>query len=109
MGTNYQAIGSKRMQWMENLRLQTSSKTQHEVLKIIRIFGKEIKNSNELLSYKIYRNALITSDFSITLVWDTAQVHREGSTLAYNLKRNLSSLGLVDHSIWIEQTNSKKG
>jgi hypothetical protein len=96
------------MQWMENLHLQASSKAQHDVLQIISIFEKEVKKSNELLSYQIYRNALITGDFSITLLWDTAQVYREGSTLAYNLKRNLSSLGLVDHSIWIEQTNLRK-
>lgn len=93
---------------MENLRLQASSKTQHEVLKRIRIFEKEIQKSSALLSYQIYRNALIAGDFSITLLWDTAQVHREGSTLAYNLKRNLSSLGLVDHCIWIEQTTLRK-
>lgn len=93
------------MHWMENVRLQASSKTQYEVLKTISIFEKEIKKSSELLSYQIYRNALITGDFSVTLLWDTAQVNREGSTLAYNLKRNLSSLGLVDHSIWIEQTS----
>lgn len=90
---------------MENLRLQASSKTQKEVLEIIRTFEKEIQKCSELLSYQIYRNALIMGDFSITLLWDTAQVHREGSTLAYNLKRNLSSHGLVDHSIWIEQTS----
>jgi hypothetical protein len=96
------------MQWMENLRLQASSKTQKEVLEIIRSFEKEIQKSNERLSYQIYRNALITGDFSITLLWDTAQIHREGSTLAYNLKRNLSSLGLVDHSIWIEQPRLRK-
>lgn len=96
------------MQWMENLRLQASSKIQNEVLKIIRTFEKEIQKSSGRLNCQIYRNALVSGDFSITLLWDTAQVHREGSTLAYNLKRNLSSLGLVDHSIWIEQTSLRK-
>lgn len=97
------------MHWMENLRLQASSKSQYAVLKVIGIFETEMQKSTKLLSYQIHRNALITCHFSISLQWDTAQVHYEGSTLAYNLKRNLASLGLVDHSIWIKQTSLKKG
>ena len=97
------------MQWIENLRLQASSKTQYEVLKMISIFETEMKKSTKLLSYQIHRNALINCHFSISLQWDTARINYEGSTLAYNLKRNLASLGLVDHSIWIKQTSLKKG
>lgn len=94
------------MLWMENLRLRVGKNAQSEVLRLIETFKKEMGKSTNLLTWNIYRHAGISGDFSILLHWDTAEADPEGSTLAYSLIKILSPLGMVDHSIWIAQTDS---
>lgn len=89
---------------MENIRLRVSNTARPEVLKLIRTFRDEMQKSTDLLNWHIYCHAMIMGDFSILLQWNTAQIDQEGSMLAYNLVKVLSPLGVVDHTIWIEQT-----
>jgi hypothetical protein len=94
---------------MENLRLRVSKDAQSEVLKLMEILKNQIQKNAKQLNWHVYRHARISGDFSILIHWDTAQANPEGSMLAYNLIRILSPLGMVDHSIWIEQRSLKEG
>jgi hypothetical protein len=94
------------MLWVENLRLRASGKARSEVLRLFGAFDSEMRKCTGLVSRQLYSRVGIHGDFSILLHWDTAVVPREGSTLAYSLVKAMSTMGMVDHSIWILQMGS---
>ena len=51
---------------------------------------------------KIYHHAGIDTDFSIHIHWDGSANDQDKSPLGLRLAQNLKYLGLINHSVWIE-------
>ena len=97
--------GRERMRWMEIIRLQSA-------------IGKELIAANELegLVTEVEKNpewpglkeaiasthAIIPGCFCLSLLWDTDRVQAGGSLIGIRISQSLKTLGLVDHSVWME-------
>lgn len=55
------------------------------------------------VAIKLYRNVNIESDFCIQLIHSSDDVQIGGSTLALQVASVANTLGLVNHTIWLEQ------
>ncbi len=97
------------MIWLEHIRLRAGAATVPEVLKIMASLNVEIRKNTRLYDWHLFHHASISGDFSILLYWDTASADPKGSALALTLVNTLSSLGIVDHAIWIERPDLYPG
>ncbi|RPJ41950.1 MAG: hypothetical protein EHM27_04535 [Deltaproteobacteria bacterium] len=60
-----------------------------------------------LIKIKIYRHATLESDLSVHLHWEADGPEQNGSALGLRLAQALKEFGLIDHSLWIEEKDSK--
>ena len=60
-------------------------------------------SQNGLIDIKTYRHAVLETDFSVPLDWDSERPEQNGSSLGLRLAHALKEFGLVDHSILIEK------
>ena len=64
----------------------------------------EGKMMDEGQAIKIYNHVTVDSDFNIHLFHDSENVETSGSSLGLYLASFLKKHGLVNHSIWIQET-----
>jgi len=55
-----------------------------------------------LKTIKIYRHAVLETDFSVHLHWEAEEPKAQGCLLGFRLTRALKEFGLIDHSLWVE-------
>lgn len=91
------------MKWIEIIKLQVADSdresVKHELSKLI----SKIDHKGGLCDVKTYHNALVNSDFSITLYWKSGKVEQQGSATGLSLIHMLKAFGLISHSVWVEQ------
>jgi hypothetical protein len=89
------------MEWLEVIKLRSAGKgsgsLEESLGSIYRL------SQNGLVEIKTYRHAVLGSDWSIHLRWESERPEQNGSSLGLNLAQALKEFGLVDHSIWIEE------
>ena len=90
--------------WMEFLRLRSTGVPEEDFLKRVTKFESELEDTGGLVDWLVYRHATLRGDCTVILHWDTEQLDPMGSTLAQALTRELSQLGMVDHSVWLAES-----
>ncbi len=90
------------MKWMEFIKVQTA---QPNVAAELTNFVAECRNCHGLLETKIFDHMTV-DDCSIYLRWNTDQPESQGSTIGLSLCNVLKKYGLVDHSIWVERSET---
>ncbi|MBI5590376.1 MAG: hypothetical protein HY881_07850 [Deltaproteobacteria bacterium] len=92
------------MRWMETITLRSIETSANlgvaELVKQMLILSGP--SAQRLVDIKIYRLAGIETDFSIHIHWDGNAGFQGKSSLGLRLANNLKYIGLIDHSIWIE-------
>ncbi|MFZ0451164.1 MAG: hypothetical protein WAL98_18150 [Desulfatiglandaceae bacterium] len=94
---------------METIRIQSATGKEKVAEKELMVLAREIQentDSQKLGAVRASRNTLVPGCFALRLFWNTAEPRIRGSALGMNIAQSLKVFGLVDHSIWIE--NSKK-
>jgi len=90
------------MKWLEIIKLRaadTSEDLRRELLRSIADTGE----GRDSVRITAYRHAALESDLSLHLRWESDRPDEQGSTLGLQLVQSLKELGLVDHSLWIEE------
>ena len=91
---------SQLMRWMEFIKVQTAKSNVREILLN---FVTECKECQELVEAKVFNHTTV-NDCSLCLIWDTDSPKAQGSIVGLTLSGALKQFGLVDHSVWVEET-----
>ena len=94
------------MKWMETIRVQAAIGQDKSVEESLTALAHEASNHPDcsgFLNAKVYRNAVVPGYFAIDLFWDSEHAQIRGSVWGLNLIEILKAMGLVDHSVWIEE------
>jgi hypothetical protein len=89
------------MKWLEVIKLRSaggSSGLLDELL--LPIPGS---NQSGLVEMKTYRHAVLETDVSVHLYWNSEMPETNGSGLGLRLAQALKEFGLIDHSVWVEE------
>ena len=92
------------MRWMEFIKVQTGKNNVKEVLKA---FVKDCKECHGLLEAKVFNHTYL-DDCSICLLWKTDRAEPQGSIIGLALSNALKRFGLVDHTVWAEESILRK-
>ena len=92
------------MKWIEIIKVRNGGKASESLKGFL---SGLLRNSPPgLIGARIYRHALWETDWSLHLYWESEKLEKNGSGLGLRLSQGLKELGLVDHSIWIEESES---
>jgi hypothetical protein len=61
----------------------------------------------DIVKIEVYNHSTLTTDISIHLHYDSAQVENQGSLLGLCLVSELKALGVVNHTVWVEKFATK--
>jgi len=90
------------MKWVEIIKLRVAENTRESLLRRLTEHLADMNHAGGLTEIRLFHNAVVNSDLSIHLYWETAQIERQGSTPGLCLIHVFKAYGLISHSIWIE-------
>jgi hypothetical protein len=61
----------------------------------------------DIVKIEVYNHSTLTTDISIHLHYDSAQVESEGSSFGMQLVSELKAFGVVNHTVWVEKFATK--
>jgi hypothetical protein len=91
------------MKWLEVIKLRSAGKDSGSLNELLLSMHKFSQRG--LVEIKIFRHAVLESDLSVHLRWESEGPERNGSSLALLLVQAFREFGLIDHSMWIEEEN----
>jgi hypothetical protein len=89
------------MKWLEIIKLR-SVKRDSELLKEFLLPIDKFSQSG-LVEMKTYYHAVLETDLSVHLHWESERPEQNGSPLGLRIAQALKEFGLIDRSIWIEK------
>jgi hypothetical protein len=92
------------MNWIEIITLRQSTAEVERPDNNLILSLKEKCGINGLMDVRVYRHESIETDLSIHLLWDLARVNSKGSDEANHIVLLLKEYGLVNHSVWVEES-----
>jgi len=90
------------MKWLEIITLRSSDMGNRATVAEVSKLAAEEKGSDRSPGIKIYRHASLETDVSIHLIHESEQGDLRPSILGQQLAAALKELGLVNHSLWVE-------
>ncbi len=91
------------MRWIETIEIRSLRTSRADWLKVIDDIIRDITQTGLNLSIDVLRNASIETDFIIELIHHSGEAEVEGSSIGVRLASMCASLGLVNHSIWLDE------
>ena len=95
------------MKWSKTIKVQAESSQESIVENELLNMAHDVQKRSDfpgLLDVIVYSNALVPGYFAIYLSWDTKHAQIQGSSIGLNLAQALKAFGMVNHSVWIENT-----
>ncbi len=89
------------MKWLEIIKLRSVGRDS-ELLKEL-LLSIDKFNQSGLVEMKTYHHAVLETDLSVHLHWESERPEQNGSSLGLRLAQALKEFGLIDRSIWIEE------
>jgi hypothetical protein len=92
------------MKYLETIKLQSASGMESITEKELLGLANEVRNDDGgSVEVMVYNHASVPGCFAIRLFWSTGPIPLQGSPLGIRITQTLKTLGLVDHSVWIEK------
>ncbi len=95
------------MKWVEIITLRCLARAEREFADEYLDLVRRQKRAGLPKSIDIYHHLVVETDLSIHLHWETEARPSCESFLGREISYTLRDLGLLNHSIWIEDWNSK--
>jgi hypothetical protein len=98
------------MRWMETIKVQSATGKDLTAEHELKVFAREVQKNLHRQGLKepmVSIHATVPGCFALRLFWDTDDPQLRGSLLGMNLAQSLKVFGLVDHSVWIEDTRKQ--
>jgi hypothetical protein len=89
------------MKWLEVIKLRSAGKDSGLLEEFLLSIAKFSQSG--LIEMKTYRHAVLETDLSVHLHWESERPDQNGSPVGLRLAQAFKEFGLVDHSIWIEE------
>ena len=94
------------MKWVEIISLRSPSKINDqfidELLKGVGESDSLTDTPNHLVQIKIYHHSVVETDLGIHIFWESQPGNQNKSPLGLRFFSALKTLGLLNHSVWIE-------
>jgi len=95
------------MKWVEIITLRSPGNINreivHELLKGVGKSDSPTDTPNHLVEIEIYHHSVVETDLSIHIYWESQTGNHHKSPLGLRIFSALKSLGLLNHSVWIER------
>jgi hypothetical protein len=104
--------GGNILRWMETIKVQSGPDKANTAEKELIFLAREIQkytDPQKLPEAMVVRNTLVPGFFALNLFWNTDEPRIGGTALGLSLAQNLKAFGLVDHSVWIESSETEGG
>jgi hypothetical protein len=92
------------MKTLEIIHLRLGGNSQHGLIEVIR---KSIDSENDPLEARIYRHASLENDLAVHLHREIAGKSDHSSDLGVRLASVLREHGMVEHSVWVEENETR--
>lgn len=95
------------MKWLEMIKVQAAIGLESRAENKLAALAKDVLNSPEssgLIETAVYNHAYIPGCFAMQLAWNTETPKIQGSLPGLRLTQTVKSLGMVDHSVWIKNS-----
>jgi hypothetical protein len=89
------------MKWLEIIKLRSVGRDS-ELLKELLLSIHKFSQSG-LVEMRTYHHAVLETDLSVHLHWESERPEQNGSALGLRMAQALKELGLIDHSVWVEE------
>ncbi|MEJ2194014.1 MAG: hypothetical protein P8X73_04045 [Ignavibacteriaceae bacterium] len=93
------------MAWLEIIEIRTAGSNRELLASQLRSLRNELKKNADLKDVKIYRRAMLETDYCIHLFHSSKKVVIGCSPICSQLTQSLKDFGLVNHTVWIEKSN----
>ncbi len=94
------------MKWLEIISVRCSSNVDtrfvDELLKDISESDSSSDAPKHLLEIRVYHHSVVETDISIHIYWQSELGMQDKSPLGLRFSSALRSLGLLNHSVWVE-------
>lgn len=90
------------MKWLEVIELRSASSNLKNFEPRLKTLMEELHNETKMRKIIIYNRFSIDSDYSIHIHHDTNEAEINRSPMGLHLAAILKELGLVNHTVWIE-------
>jgi hypothetical protein len=94
------------MKWIEMIKIQAASgqgTTLNDELTTLVQTMQRRSDCQGLTKIGFCQHGTVPECFALHLWWETADFDQQGSTIAMSLIQSLQHVGLLYHSVWIEQ------
>ncbi len=89
------------MKWLEIIKLRSVGRNSELLKELLLSINKF--NQSGLVELKTYHHAVLETDLSVHLHWESERPEQNGSNLGLRLAQALKEFGLIDRSIWVEE------
>ena len=91
------------MKWMEVIKLRIAGDEPESVeQKVINLIA-EVNHNGGIKEIKLYRHAMLHTDLSVHLFWESESTESFGSATGLCLVHLLKEFGLISHSVWVDE------
>ena len=96
------------MKWVEIITLRSPSKINGQFIEELLKGAGESESPNDtpkhLVEIKVYHHSVVETDLSIHIYWRSEAGRQDKSPLGLRLSSALKTLGLLNHSVWVEKS-----
>ena len=97
------------MKWVEIITLRSPGNVNRELVdELLKGVGESdspTDTQKHLLEIKTYYHSEVETDLSIHIYWESEARNRQKSPLGLRIFSALRSMGLLNHSVWIERAS----
>jgi hypothetical protein len=92
------------MLWTEMIRLKTIDPGAERLNSLFLDARRHVAKEAGLVQARVYSSAHRPNELALSLMWDTGSPERQGSRAGLCISQALQAFGLVEHSVWTEQS-----
>ena len=87
---------------LEMIHVQAAENDRNSVASLLEEFAIEMSRASPEVEVSIYRHAAVASDLCIMLKSRSGPQDKNATHIGLRLAASLKSIGLVDHTCWVE-------
>jgi len=97
---------------METIKVQSATGKEQIIVNELIALAREVQlnaNGQGLREAAVSSHSSVPGYFALRLFWDNDDPQPRGSLVGLSLTQSLKVFGLVDHSVWIEMSETEGG
>ena len=92
------------MKWLEIIKIRTVGEPEYLIVTEMLKKFRSLDDGTQPMAVKLYHHATVESDLCIHIYWNSETMPPRKSPMGLRIVDALGILGVVNHSLWIEDT-----